>query len=589
MRRRLPLMLLCLLAVLPALSRAASSRPPFDIWAQRALTQLIAADPSHATQIGAHQYDRMVTDYSAAARARDLSQTRRLLAELHRFNLHMLTPDQQVDAALLDNRLQEKIWTKTQLRDWAWDTQIYNDAVGAALYSLAARDFAPWATRLRAATARMHAIPTLLAQARANLDPARVPPVFATALARQNPGLVEIATTMLAPHRNALSAVERQRFDAAVLTLKSAVATHQHWIDTVLVPNARGDFRLGPALYDQKLRFAIGPGLDRATLKARALAAVADTRREMYAIARTVLSQRADIALPDQPSDQQQQHAIEAALELTYAHHPARDALEHEARLAVARTSAFVRTKALITLLPGPVRIIEMPTYQQGVAVAYCDAPGPLEPKLPTFFAVSPIPASWSDAQASSFLREYNDYMVQDLSIHEAMPGHYVQLAHANATPDPIRAVLGSGPFVEGWAVYAEGMMADTGYMAGDPLFKLTVLKMRLRSITNTLLDIGIHAEGMSEAEAMRMMTQTAFQQEREAVGKWTRARLSSTQLLSYFVGYTEHLALREEAERRWGRAFTLARYHEAVLAHGEPPARFVRALMFHLPVDAAR
>ena len=226
-----------------------------------------------------------------------------------------------------------------------------------------------------------------------------------------------------------------------------------------------------------------------------------------------------------------------------------------------------------------------MPKFQQGVAVAYCDSPGPLEKHLGTFYAVSPIPADWTEAQTTSFLREYNDYMLHDLSIHEAMPGHYLQIAHSNENRSVLRAVLSSGPFVEGWAVYAERMMADADYLDGDPLFKLTVLKMRMRSITNTLLDIGIHTEGLTEAQAMKLMMEGAFQQEREAAGKWTRARLGSTQLLSYFVGYSEHMDMRREAERRAGAGFDLMRYNDAAISHGSPPVRFVRALMFNEPI----
>jgi uncharacterized protein (DUF885 family) len=222
-----------------------------------------------------------------------------------------------------------------------------------------------------------------------------------------------------------------------------------------------------------------------------------------------------------------------------------------------------------------------MPTFQQGNAVAYNDPPGALEKGQQNFYAVSPIPDAWSDVQANSFLAEYNNYMIHDLSIHEAMPGHYLQLDHANRSPSVLRATLGSGPFVEGWAVYAEGVMKDEGYLGGDPLFALTVLKMRLRSITNTLLDIGIQTEGMTRDEAMDLMMHGAFQQEREAAGKWTRASLSSVQLLSYFTGYEEHRALRAEAQRRWGKAFTLRRYHDTVLSYGSPPAKYVRALMF--------
>jgi uncharacterized protein (DUF885 family) len=288
---------------------------------------------------------------------------------------------------------------------------------------------------------------------------------------------------------------------------------------------------------------------------------------------------------PDAPTAEQQQAAIETALEKSYAQRPPRDQLMAKATATLAQTTDFVRAKGLVTMPDSPVKIITMPKFQQGFSVAYCDSPGALERNLDTFYAISPIPDEWTDEQASSFLREYNNYMIQDLSIHEAMPGHYLQIAHSNQNPSVLRAVLSSGSFVEGWAVYAEGMMADANYMDGDPLFKLTVLKMRLRSVTNTLLDIGIQTEGMTRDQAMALMTKGAFQQEREAAGKWVRASLSSTQLLSYFVGYAEHMAMREEAKAKQGAAFDLKAYNDAAISHGSPPARYVRELMFGLPI----
>ena len=281
---------------------------------------------------------------------------------------------------------------------------------------------------------------------------------------------------------------------------------------------------------------------------------------------------------------------IEAALELSYAKAPPRDRVIAVATRTLAEATAFARDKQLMTLPAAPVKIIEMPKFQQGVSVAYLDAPGPLEANLPAFYAISPIPANWTDAQATSFLREYNEYMLHDLSIHEGVPGHYLQLAVANGKQSPLRAVLASGPFIEGWAVYSEGVMMDAGYLndrpgLDGPLFKLTVLKMRLRSITNALLDIGIQTEGMTREAAMMLMTKGAFQQESEAAGKWTRASLGAVQLLSYFTGYSEHVALRKAAEARAGKAFDMKRYHDTVLSFGSPPTRFVRALMFNEPI----
>jgi uncharacterized protein (DUF885 family) len=165
------------------------------------------------------------------------------------------------------------------------------------------------------------------------------------------------------------------------------------------------------------------------------------------------------------------------------------------------------------------------------------------------------------------------------------MPGHYVQLAHANAYPSVLRAVLASGSFIEGWAVYAENMMADEGFMNGDSLYKLVVLKTKLRSITNAILDQAIHVDGMSRAEAMKLMMETAFQEEGEAAGKWVRASVSSAQLPFYFVGSEEHWGIRREAETRWGAGFCLKRYHDGVLAFGSPPARFVRQSLFDEPI----
>ncbi|MGI4876816.1 MAG: DUF885 domain-containing protein [Janthinobacterium lividum] len=590
-RRRLIALLLA--AALPAAAAARQAQGAIDT-ADRTLAGLTGRyidglaqlSPETATTLGIHKYDDRLRDYSPAGRAAEAVAERGWLRELDKIDPARLTRADQVDAAMLRNALKYQLWTGATLQSWAWDPQTYNDAAGASLYGLAARDFAPWPVRLRSATARMEKLPGLFAQARANLVPARVPRIHAETVAKQNAGILDIVDTMLVPHAGELAAADRARFDAAVAGLRAAVATHQTWLDTVLVPNAAGDFRIGPALYDAKLAFALNSPLSRAEIKRRATAAMIDTRAEMYQLARDVLKDRPGAPpAPAAPTASEQQAVIEAALKLAYAKRPARDGVIAEATAALGEATAFVRAKNLVTVPDSPIGIITMPVFQQGVAVAYCDSPGPLEKQLGTFVAVSPIPAAWTQAQADSFLSEYNDYMVRDLMVHEAMPGHYLQLAHQNAYPSTLRAVLGSGAFVEGWAVYMEGQMADAGFMNADPLYKLTVLKMRLRSISNALLDIGIHTEGMTEAAAMKLMMTGAFQQEREAAGKWTRARLGSTQLPSYFVGYSEHRDLRAAVEKRDGAAFDVKKYHDTAISFGSPPVRYVRALMLDEPV----
>jgi uncharacterized protein (DUF885 family) len=553
----------------------------------RYIEGLAKLSPTYATTLGDHRYDDQLPDVSAKGRAAGLAFDHEMLAGLARIDRKKLSPDSQVDAALLENAVRYDIWQTNTLQSWAWDTSGYNDIAGGSLYGLAARDFAPWAQRLKAATARMEKIPALLAETRRQIVPSRVPEIYAQTLQKQNGGTVDIAADMLAPHKSELSAADAARFDAALGGLRVAVAEHQKWIDTVLVPAAHASGRLGATLYDQKMRFALQSNLTRGEIKARATRAVTDIRAEMYRLARQALAGKPGAPdMPDNPTADQQQRGIEAALALSYAQRPDRTQLMQRATASLTQITDFVRARDLVTMPDAPVKIITMPKFQQGFSVAYDDAPGALEKGLDNFFAVSPVPDDWTDAQATSFLSEYNNYMIYDLAVHEAMPGHYLQLFHSNQNPSVLRAVLGSGPFVEGWAVYAEGMIADADFLDGDPLFKITVLKMRLRSVTNSLLDIGIQTEGMTREQAMQLMTHTAFQQEREASGKWIRANLSQTQLLSYFTGYAEHMALREEARKRQGAAFNLKSYNDAVLAHGSPPAKYVRELMFGLPIE---
>jgi uncharacterized protein (DUF885 family) len=244
-----------------------------------------------------------------------------------------------------------------------------------------------------------------------------------------------------------------------------------------------------------------------------------------------------------------------------------------------------VKAKDLMTLPPDPVQIILMPEFQRGVSVAYCDSPGALEVGQKTFYAVSPIPEDWTEAQVKSFLREYNHRSIHNLTVHEAMPGHFVQIAFSNRNPSRLRSLLSSGTFVEGWACYTEQVMQEAGFLGDDPLMKLVVLKWNLRAVANTILDQALHVDGISREDAMHLMTHDTFQEEREAAGKWTRAQLTSAQLSTYFVGVQEHRDMREAVKKAWGRDFTLKKYHDAVVAHGSPPVRYVQALVLGQPI----
>jgi uncharacterized protein (DUF885 family) len=542
--------------------------------------------PVAATRWGDHRLDAEVDDLSGAGRSRATRFARRVLVELLGTQTAGLTPPSQIDAAMLSNRLRLNLWRHEVLADWAWDPLLYNDLAGEALYAVMARDFAPLPARLASVTARMEKIPGLLAQARANLIPGRVPAIHAETAAKQNRGALAIVRDLVTPNAGQLAGAARDRLDAATLALTKAIDVHQAWLEQTLIPAAKGDFRLGADLYDTRLRFALQSPLGRAEIRSRAEAAVIATRKEMYALARTVLAGRPGApAAPDAPDPGQEQAVIQAALDLAAADHASRGDLVSAAKAALEDATAFVRQKDLITLPTSPIAVIPMPPLRQGVAVAWCDPPGPMEKGLATLFAVSPVPDDWTAPRAESFLREYNRRALRDLATHEAMPGRYVQSAHSSDFPSLLRSLLPNASFVEGWGAYAESMMAEQGFMGADPLYRLVVLKSKLRAITDAILDQAVHVDGLAQADAMKLMTRTAFQEESEAAGKWVRACVTSAQLPACFVGSEEHWSLRRKAEQAWGAGFTLKRYHDTVLSFGSPPPRFVQAAMFGEPV----
>lgn len=576
------LMALCMVLQAAALAAAASADAHFDALSKRYVDEFGRYAPVSATQLGDHRFDGELDDLSAAGRARTLAWVKGVLGELQGIDHSQLSRANQVDAAMLENQLRYSVWSEERYRDWSWDPLVYTQLAGQSLYGLLAREFAPFPQRLGSVTSRLEQLPGLLEQMRANIVPARVPAIHAETAVRQNPGVLSLVDELVVPNLAQLPPADRARLERAIVAARAAVKTHQQWLEQTLVPQAKGDFRIGRELYDEKLGFALMSPLNRAEIRRRAEADAITTRAQMYAVSRQVLAGRAGApTTPANPTPAEQQAAIKAALDVASAERAPRDGVVDFAKQMLHETTAFVRAKNFVTVPDEPLAVILMPEFQRGVAVAYCDSPGPLDQGQRTFFAVSPIPADWTDAQVDSFLREYNTRSIANLTIHEAMPGHYLQLAHSNRYPSTLRAMLGSGPFIEGWAVYTERVMQEQGFRGGDPLMQLVQLKWYLRSITNAIMDSAIHVDGMTRDEAMQLMVETGFQEEREAAGKWVRAQLSSTQLSTYFVGYQEHSDMRAEAERRAGAKFDIKAYHDQVLSYGSPPVRLVRALVF--------
>jgi uncharacterized protein (DUF885 family) len=257
------------------------------------------------------------------------------------------------------------------------------------------------------------------------------------------------------------------------------------------------------------------------------------------------------------------------------------DTMVEDAKKTAEEIKAFIKARDILRL-PDPDRcaIIEMPEFQRGNYTAYLNPAPPLDPKAQSFYAVSPPPKDWDNRRVRTYLEEYNRAMMRILTIHEAYPGHYVQLEYSNRHPSLIRKVLYSGTFAEGWAVYSEQMMLDQGFKDGDLSLRLHQLKFYLRAVVNAILDHKMHCANMADEEALKLLVEGAFQTEGEALGKIVRAKQSSAQLSTYFVGRMAFYRLRQQVARELGDAFDLGRYHEAVLDHGTLPPKFLPDLV---------
>ena len=579
MLRSLPI--LAVAALFTNAAWAATADDDFAALADRYVSELPLLSPVVATLVGDHSADHELDQVDARGRQNLLEHYlgyRRTLAAIDR---GALSRANQVDAAILHNEIESNIWSIETLQEWAWNPLTYVRLAGSSIYGLVARDFAPLEKRLNAAASRLEQLPRFLEQARGSIEPERVPKIHAETAIQQNAGLISIIDTMILPDMDALTPATQERLTAAIETARDAIADQQTWLEEELLPRATGDFRVGADLFDAKLAFALDSPLSRREIKTRAEAEYESVRSQMYEIAKEVyVAQHPYTSFPDQPDEAYKQAIIRAALEQAYQQLPPRDGIVEIAKQQLQQATDFVIEKNIVTVPDDPVEIIIMPEFQRGVSVAYLDPPGPLDEGQAAFYAVAPLPADWTDEQVNSFLREYNIYSIQDLTIHEGVPGHYLQLALSNRYPSTLRSVLWSGPFVEGWAVYAERVMVDEGYLDFDPLMRLINLKWYLRAVTNAIIDSAIHVDGMTRDEALKLMIEGGFQEEREAAGKWVRAQLTSAQLSTYFVGYQEHIEMRSAVEEAWGDEFTLRRYHDQALSYGSPAVKYVRALM---------
>jgi uncharacterized protein (DUF885 family) len=517
----------------------------------------LALTPTTATGFGYHVHhgvslDDALDDFSPAGIAASKAQLNDIETRIGRLDAGSLDAEQRADIDMMRDALGASRLELDEIQSYRHNPTTYVELLGNGLYSPYVLHYAPAPERYRHIITRLTKIPELIRQAEANLQDS--PEVWNRVAREENTGNIGLIDTTL---RDDCPPGLRMRYDQAAAGAIAALQGFNHWLENTL-DNKVGDWRLGKELYAKKFRLTLATGKSPEQLLAEAEADLAKARAEIARLAapKTVEQALADVA---------RQHATVA----TYM---------QSAKQALAGATGFVKAKDLVTLPPNDnLEVIDTPVFMRGIYGVGGFNPAPaLEPKLGAFFWVTPIPTTWPQARIDSKLREYNDSGMQHLTVHEAMPGHYVQGEYANQVEPRSRRLLrniyGNGPYVEGWAVYSQQLMADQGYLSDSPGYRLTLQKQLLRVLANTILDVRMQTMGMTDNQALDLMTKSTYQEMEEATAKLQRAKLSSCQLPTYYAGLKGWLDVRDHYQSKHGAAFNLKTFHEAALKEGAVP-----------------
>jgi uncharacterized protein (DUF885 family) len=579
MSARIPPLVLIVTTTI-ALSACAPQRPKesFSKLTEEFVYTSLANSPVAATQVGYHRHDdleldSMLDDFSPTAieRQRQWYQDLRLRLQ-QSVDENALPPEDRADLDIIHDQISLALLELQSIQNYRHNPTVYVELIGNALYTPFVLEYADKAARYRHIINRLKGIPAFAERAQLNLTNA--PEIWTKVAIEENDGNIGLIDAEI---RKQTPDELRAAYDEAAVPALAALRRLTEFLRTDLI-NRTADWRLGPGKYEQKFRYVIATDQPPGQILTAAEADMKSTRDEMFDIASQLNGGHSNA--------RDVNGTIRRALDRIATRHATPETYFADARRDLAEATQFVREKDLLTL---PARenlqVIETPEFMRGIYSVGGFNPAPaLEPQLGAFYWITPIQTSWPKERIESKLREYNFYGLKILTIHEAMPGHYVQFEYANAVQPQLRrvlrAVFGNGPYVEGWAVYATDFMLEQGYLNNSPELRLTFLKHQLRVLANTILDVRLHTKGMTDQQALDLMINDAFQEREEATGKLQRAKLSSAQLPTYYVGWRDWKRLRNRVQAERGASYSLKVFNESSLREGAVPLPVLSRLL---------
>jgi uncharacterized protein (DUF885 family) len=544
----------------------------FDTYKDGYVTALWKISPNWASSVGYHKLDSVLIVPNDNQKKIDLDFVNVQLDSLKKFNIDELSDNNKTDFHLIKNELETVIFDINELKSGEWDPSSYN--VCGSFAEILNGSYDTPEIRLRAFNAKMNNIPAYYEAAKKNI---KNPTVEHTELAiNQNLGGSTVFQDELktALDKSKLTDTEKKEMLAKAKVSVKAITDYANWLKNLPNKTPRS-FRLGAALYAKKFNYDIQSGYSSDEIFKIAVDHKKDLHDKMFVLANKLWTKYKGTEA--KPADKLE--LIQQVINKISLQHTTPEKFQSEIEKQIPELAAYVKAKDLLYIDPSkPLVVRKEPAYMAGVAGASISSPGPYDKNANTYYNVGSM-SGWTPENAESYLREYNNYILQILNIHEAIPGHYAQLVYSNQSPSIIKSILGNGAMIEGWAVYAEKMMLESGYKNSDEMW-LMYYKWNLRATCNTILDISVHTKNMSKEDALKLLTKEAFQQQAEADGKWKRVTLSQVQLCSYFTGYTEIYNLREELKKQEGDKFNLKKFHEKFLSFGSAPVKYIKELM---------
>ena len=545
----------------------------FAIYENSFLEALWKLNPDWATTKGYHKYDSLLLIPNDQSREKMIDFTKVQIDSLSRFDENTLSDLNKIDYNLMQNQMESIQWSIQQLKSYQWDPSSYN-IIGTFAYILN-QHYAPLEKRLRNFYEKMANIPAYYKEAEKQI---------------KNP-VAELTSLAIDQHLGGLNVIEKDFADSlkkagipqseqkpmlerAHLSVE-AIKSFAQWLKSLKNDHPRS-FRLGKDLYEEKFKYVIQSASTAQQVYNAAMDRKDYLHHEMAKISKQLWPKYfGKKAIPADSLD-----LIAQMIDTLSSKHVAPDEFQAAIEKTIPKLTAFVKSKDVVTLDPSkPLVVRKEPGYMAGVAGASMSSPGPYDKDGNSYFNVGSL-NGWPAEKSESYLREYNQYILQILCMHEAIPGHYVQLVYANDSPSLIKSVFGNSAMIEGWAVYSEEMMLDNGYDNDSPEMRLMWYKWHLRSVCNTILDYSVHAENMPKQDAIKLLTHEAFQQQAEAEGKWIRVSVTSVQLDSYYTGYKEIMDLREAYKTKIGDKYKLKDFNEKFLSYGSAPVKYIKEAM---------